>query len=203
MSINPRLQPTTSAMMKSYLPELSNLPNVMRKGRSVRDGYQRGWGLQHGGVQEAILADSLYQEACALARGRTVITDLNRMNLFLILKLFLPSIERGHIIEFGSYKGGNAIFMAHVASKITPGVKVYALDSFEGMPETDHEIDLHGKGDVVDVDLQELRDYVKYKGITNLEVIKGYFDHTAVPVLQEARQIALAHIDCDIASSVQ
>ncbi len=108
-----------------------------------------------------MLADPLYQEALALAQGRTIMAEANRMNIFLILRFFMGGTGTGHVIEFGSYRGGNAIFMAHVAAKLHPGMKVYALDTFEGMPETDKSVDAHSQGDFAGVDLEELRAFAR------------------------------------------
>jgi macrocin-O-methyltransferase TylF-like protien len=189
--------------MESYLPELQGLAHGLRQGRNVYEGYQRGWGLQFGGLRDAVVADPLYQEAIALAAGRTIMAELNRMNIFLIMRFFLRSIERGAILEFGSYLGGNAIFMAHVARRLHPGMKVYALDTFEGMPATDKNVDAHNEGDFSGVDLDELRSFAASSGLDNLEFVKGYFEDTTPGVLQKAGRVALAHIDCDILPSVQ
>ena len=32
--------------MKNYLPDLNSIPQELRNGRSIRDGYVRGWGIQ-------------------------------------------------------------------------------------------------------------------------------------------------------------
>lgn len=193
----------TGAMMESYLPEMIGMTNEIRGGRSVYEGYQRGWGLGFAGLRDKVLQDPLYKEAMRYAQGRTILADDNRMNIFLILRFFLSRIPFGHIIEFGSYLGGNALFMAYVAGKLYPGMKVYALDSFEGMPAPDKAVDAHTKGDFAGVDLKELRRFVDACKITNLEMVKGYFEDTAKDVLKEARNISLAHIDCDIYSSVK
>jgi hypothetical protein len=189
--------------MDSYLPQISGMNKNIRKGRNVYEGYQRGWGLQYSDLREKVLNDPLYHEALKLAECRTIVAELRRMNIFLILKYFLPRIERGHIIEFGSYLGGNAIFMAIVADKIIPGTKVYGLDSYEGLPITDKNVDAHNKGDFADVNLDELFSYVDKIGVKNLDLCKGYFEDTASLILKEAKKISLAHIDCDILSSVQ
>jgi predicted O-methyltransferase YrrM len=125
------------------------------------------------------------------------------MNLFLIMRFFLRNAEPGHIIEFGSYKGGNAIFMAYLASQLHPAVRVYALDSFVGMPAVDKGVDAHNEADFHDVDLEEVREYVEQIGLNNIEFVKGLFEETAGSVLEKAHRIALAHIDCDILSSVK
>jgi hypothetical protein len=41
--------------MESYLPELKGLTQGIRQGRNVYEGYQRGWGLQFGGLREKVL----------------------------------------------------------------------------------------------------------------------------------------------------
>jgi predicted O-methyltransferase YrrM len=189
--------------VESYLPQFENVAKGLRKGRNVYEGYQRGWGLQFGDLREKIVADPLYQEAMTFATGRTIMMEFNRMNIFLIMRFYLQNIERGHIVEFGSYLGGNAIFMAYVAQKLYPGMKVFALDTFEGMPATDRNVDAHSKGDFSGVDLDELRAFAAKSGLTNLEFVKGYFEDTAPGVLAKAGKIALAHIDCDILPSVR
>lgn len=186
-----------------YLPKLADIPNKIRKGRNIYEGYQRGWGLQFTDLREKILLDPVYCEASKLAEGRTILTELNRMNIYLIMRFFLPKTAFGHIIEFGSYLGGNAIFMASVAKQILPGTQVYALDSFEGMPETDKNIDAHNKGDFSDTSHEDLLEYIKQIGLNNLHICKGFFEQTAETILQQAGKISLAHIDCDIYSSVR
>jgi predicted O-methyltransferase YrrM len=189
--------------MPSYLPDIGGVAKGLRNGRNVYEGYQRGWGLQFGKLREAIVADPLYREAMTVATGRTIMQELNRMNIFLIMRFFLQNVARGHIVEFGSYLGGNALFMAYVAARLYPGMKVYALDTYEGMPDTDKAVDAHNKGDFSGVNLEELRAFAAKSGLANLEFVKGYFEDTAPEVLREAGAVALAHIDCDILPSVR
>ena len=46
--------------------------------------------------------------------------------------------------------------MGALARRLLPGVQVYALDTFSGMPETDQSIDAHGAGDFGDADYEEI-----------------------------------------------
>ncbi len=174
----------------------------IRNGRSMKDGYARGWGLQFGGLRETLRKDLLYAQAEQIATGRTVVSEDNRMNIYLIIRYFLEHIPEGNIIEFGTYKGGNALFMAHVAKQVNPNIKIYALDSFEGMPPTDPDVDAHREGDFADVDLDELRSYADKLGLDNVEFVKGYFENTAEELLPRIGKIAMSHIDCDIQSAV-
>jgi predicted O-methyltransferase YrrM len=179
----------------------ATVPNI-RNGRNIGDGYKRGVGLQFGDLKKMILADPLYQEALSLAKGRSIQIEDNRMNIFLLIKFFLRQLKHGDIVEYGSYKGGSAIFMAKVCSVLHPEMKVYAFDTFTGMPDTDAKIDAHRAGDFKDVNYEELVDYVASIGLTNLTFVRGLFEDTAPKILPAIEGIRLAHIDCDIASAV-
>lgn len=187
----------------SYLPVMAGMTEGIRQGRNVYEGYQRGWGLQFGGLKEKVLADPLYQEAFAVARDRTIMSEENRMNIFLLMRFFLAKIPFGHIVEYGSYRGGSAIFMAYVAKQLYPGMKVYALDSYAGMPQTDKDVDAHNAGDFSDTDVASLQARVDELKLDNLVLVKGFFEDTNAGVMAEAGKISLAHIDCDIAPAVR
>ena len=115
-----RFLPKGKISTDSYLPEILHISKDLRNNRSIYDGYVRGWGIQFGDLRKRVRQDPLYQEALALAKGRTIISEENRINLFLMAKFYLARIPSGHIIEFGSYKGGNAIFLAYIVDKLYP-----------------------------------------------------------------------------------
>ncbi|MEW5789227.1 MAG: TylF/MycF/NovP-related O-methyltransferase [Pseudomonadota bacterium] len=190
-------------MEATDLPVFQHLPEGERLDRNIRDGYARGWGLQFGDLREKIAADPLYKEALRLASGRTVQSEDNRMNLFLLLKFYMDGLAPGHVVEFGSFRGGSAIFMARLCAEWHPEMQVFALDTFAGMPETDRSIDAHSQGDFSGVDLDELRSYSYSIGLRNLQFVEGLFEDTAPGVMAQAGAIRLAHIDCDIRSAVQ
>jgi len=169
-------------------------PPGMRMGRSPRDGYSRGWGLEYGGLRDAVLADPLYSEALELAMGRSIQAGDCRMNLFLLLKYFFPALlkqsGKGSIVEFGSYRGGSSIFLAAVCERLHLDVRVFGLDTFTGMPPTDKSIDAHFAGNFSDVDLPELRAHVERCGLAHrLEFVPGIFQDTAPRVLAAATPV--------------
>ncbi len=184
---------------------MSDFPDTdgFRDGRNIRDGYYRGVGLEHGTLCEQIYSDQDYQHAVSFATGRAIATPNRLLNLFLLVKYYLPKLPFGHIIEFGAYKGGSAFFMAALAKRLLPPVQVYSLDTFEGMPPTDTNLDAHGTGDFADASLEEIQSAKEQYGLDNVHFIKGLFEQSAPSVLREAERIALVHIDCDIYSSVK
>lgn len=175
----------------------------MRLGRNAADGYARGWGLQFSDLKEKVAADPVYQEAIQISEGRSVVAELNRMNLFLLMRFYLPRLPAGNIVEFGTYRGGNALFMAAVARALGHSTRIFALDTFAGMPDTDKAVDAHSRGDFGDVNLDELEALRIAAGLENLRFVKGLFEDTAPAVLAESGPISLAHIDCDIYSAVR
>ena len=177
-----------------------------RKGRSARDGYARAWGIEYGGLREAVLSDPVYQYACDVAGKRSVQTEERRINLFLLLRYFLPRLGEisgaGSIVEFGSYRGGSALFMAAATERLSLDLKIYALDTFQGMPATDKNIDAHCAGDFGDVDLAELREYTGSCGLSHrLEFVQGTFEQNAQQLINRIAPVFLSHIDCDIRSA--
>jgi hypothetical protein len=189
--------------MDDYLPALAGVRKELRGGRSVYEGYQRSWGLEFGDLKSRVLSDPDYQSAMALARSRSVVLLERSMNLFLLVKFFLPRLPFGHIVEFGSFRGGSAMFMAALAARFLPGANVYALDTFAGMPETDSAIDAHAAGDFADTNIAEIQAAIETTGLKNIHLVKGLFQDTAPALLPQVGSIILSHIDCDIYSAVK
>ena len=187
----------------TYLPVLPGRdPLEYRRGRSVYEGYQRGWGLAYSDLAAKVDADPDYQAAFDVARYRSIMTGDKLRNLFLLMKFYVPKLGGGHVIEFGSYRGGSAFFLAKLAQLLHPGMRVFALDTFAGMPPTDSAVDLHGEGDFQDADLSEITAARDAAGLDNLELVQGVFEDTLPGLLAQGHRFVLAHIDCDIYSAV-
>jgi predicted O-methyltransferase YrrM len=185
-----------------YLPVM-RVGTGLRKGRSVYEGYQRGWGIEFGDLRNQVRNDPLYKRALECCQNRSILMEDHRINMFLLMRFFLPRIGPGAIVEFGAYRGGNAIFMAHLVKELGLGVNVYALDTFAGMPKTDKDVDAHNEGDFRDVNFDELVAYARSRGLDNLKFCRGLFHETIDAVRSEAGRFSLAHIDCDTYPSVK
>jgi len=174
----------------------------LRKGRVPLEGYQRGWGLQFGRVREMVEKEELYRNSLDNIGLPTWVSPEKRANLYLIMTRFLSRLADHNIIEFGSFKGGNALFMALVMREVAPDAVVYALDTFGGMPETNKAIDAHNAGDFSDTSLESLSERIAQLGLTNLVPLKGLFQET-FPKLSLTCKFGLAHIDADIYSAIK
>jgi len=180
------------------LPAL-DMPRVVERGRCVHDGYQRGTPLAHGNLAEQVWNDPLFRKAYAVAKDRpavrTMVTEPRLMNLFMIIKFFLKDLKTQNIVEYGTFKGGSALFMAILLKELYPRAHVWGLDTFEGMPEGTSALDLPPPDDFADTNLDGLRLTADSLGLDNVTFVKGLIQETAPGVYDEAGAIALAHID--------
>src|SRR5262245_61708891 len=181
---------------------VENMPDRIERDRNVREGYQRGWGMQFNKLAEQIVKEPLFVQAFQLAKGRTIVGSYNLMNLYLIIHRYLGRLESRNIIELGSYRGGSAVFMAYCLKNLYPELKIYALDTFEGMPETE-DVDWVKPGDFGNTSLDEIRGFAQKQKLDNLIFVKGRFQDTLPALLQSAPTFGLAHIDCDTYPAVK
>ncbi|MGA9853583.1 MAG: TylF/MycF/NovP-related O-methyltransferase [Gammaproteobacteria bacterium] len=172
-------------------------------GRDITAGYLRGWGLQFGKLLSAAKADPVYQKCIKSVSGRTIIAEAKAVNIYLMIRFYLAAYSEGSIFEFGAYRGGSSMFMALLCKELDLNFHIYALDTYEGMPETDKDVDLHSKGDFANVDLVEIQSFAGTLGLDNITFLKGYFQDTAEKALASAKPVVLAHIDCDIYEAVK
>ncbi len=94
------------------------------------------------------------------------------------------------VCEFGVASGAT---VNHIARGL-PGRTVYGFDSFEGLPEDWR--DGYPKGAF------RRRALPRVEG--NVELVKGRFDQTLAPFLQDRRgSAAFLHVDCDLYSSTK
>jgi hypothetical protein len=168
-------------------------------------GHWRGWGLEYGTLVEEIGRQPDYQKAFRLAQQRgSLLPPAKLMNLYLLLRFGLPQLEQGDVFEFGSYKGGSAIFMGSLLRSSRSQARVYALDTYAGMPPTDAVRDLHSAGDFGDTSLDEFKRDIDRAGLGDTVIpVKGIFSDTLPGLLAQGRRIALAHVDCDIYAGVK
>jgi len=189
-----------------YLPLVTHdYPLQMKDGRDVRSGHLRGWALEYADIQKALIGpDPHWIKASGLAKKRgTLMSEVKMANLFLVVKYALRGVEPLNIIEFGSYRGGGAVFFAALLEVLGRKGVVHALDTFGGMPATNPDMDLHGKGDFNDCDLPGLKDFLAAEGLAQRVVLQeGLFTDTLPGIEASGTRFALMHCDCDIYEGV-
>ena len=175
---------------------LDRLPEPGLRGMTCDDGGMiRGWGIEFGTLRRLVSRDPLYRKACRAEGGRSVLTELRRINLFLLIRFYFRDLQSKDVAELGVYRGGNVFFIATLLDELYPGAKVFAFDTYTGMPETKRGIDLHVAGDFGDSSLEEIVQSAADRGIKNIEFVKGDVRDTLATF---DAPIALGHIDLDI-----
>jgi hypothetical protein len=202
----PSQDPPPSAAIPPELEKLLHLQTApvdenpgIEAGRNIGAGYLRGTGLEYGKLVPFIEHDPDWIAAIAASRGRSIVAPHRLMNLFLIIKF---SEMPGNIIEFGAYTGGSSIFMAALSKRLGKPSKVFALDTFTGMPDSDPLLDMHGAGDFP-ANFDELQLLKTELQLDNLVLIKGLFENGVQQIPAEERRFYLSHVDCDIYTSVR
>jgi hypothetical protein len=181
------------------LLERANYPLESHAGRDIGAGHLRGWGLEFGELHERLASDPIYRAAIQAAQDRGSLVSAHKLaNLYLIIRYAIPE-DAGDIYEFGSFRGGSAVFMGTLLKHLGRRTKVFAFDTFEGMPETNPTRDLHSAGDFRDAGYQELVEYIRNTGLEPyVETVRGMFSDTLPGVLARGGKVALSHVDCDI-----
>jgi predicted O-methyltransferase YrrM len=179
----------------SLLPDqtLDALPQLPLRGMDGGNGGMiRGWGLQFGPLRSLVSRDPLYRKARRAAHGKTLVQELHRINLFLLIRFYVNMLKTQDIAEIGVYHGGNAFFMATLLKELYPGAKLYAFDTYEGISDSTRGSDLHVKGDFGDASLIAVRAAAKQRGLDNIEFVAGDVRET---MKSFHAPLGLAHID--------
>ena len=175
-------------------------PIQVDNGRDIGAGHVRGCWLEFSDlVEKRLNNDPIFVQAMQAATARGTLLSANKLgNLYLIIR-YAMSNPSADIYEFGSYMGGSAVFMATALKLLHRKAKVYAFDTFEGMPETDPVRDLHRSGDFSDAKLDGLKSFIREQALeSNIVLVKGRFDDTLPGILESGSKPGLLHIDCDI-----
>jgi len=196
--------PANLDLLKS-IAEASVRPWQVDKGRAIRLGHLRGWGLEYGSLVQEIRGQKEYNEAFALANScESKLKPSKLMNLYLLIRFGLPEIEAGDIIEFGSFRGGSAIFMGSLLRSFGSQAQIFALDTYAGMPETDAVRDMHRKGNFSQTNIDEFRRIINDNGLGDIVIpVQGVFVDTFPGLVADGRKISLAHVDCDLYDGVK
>jgi len=119
--------------------------------------------------------------------------------LYIYETLKTLSNVKGDIVELGSWKGANLLWMAKVQSFLGSNKKIHCFDSFQGLTEfsvqdtSSHLIHKYQGDEKV---LRSVIDLYEYNDL--IQIHKGLIEHT-VPVWSELKvDISLIYFDADL-----
>ena len=112
---------------------------------------------------------------------------------FFISKLKSVESIEGDVVEFGVFKGGSLLAMAKNTNK-----KIYGLDTFEGLPKPNKEID--GERSYVikmnNTNIFAVQNMLDKNNIKNVELMQGLFKDTILEL--KDKRFSFAYVDCDL-----
>jgi hypothetical protein len=151
--------------------------------------------------------DEEFGEILRAIRPYSMLPAPRLYTLFLLAKDVCARKVSGNFIECGVAGGGSTALLALVIKRYSAVPrKVYACDSYEGMPEPSEEDVLNGmKADdtawgtgTCAAPEESVRAIAAQLGVEDLVIpIKGFFEDTLPERKKEIGAIACLHIDCD------
>jgi hypothetical protein len=104
----------------------------------------------------------------------------------------------GGILECGCFKGGSTCCLSLICSRL--GLKLYAADSFEGLPDQISELDTYyGAGEFCGSEPEVRGNVEKFGDARSVEFIRGWFSESLKGFSQE---LAIIWLDVDLKQSM-
>jgi predicted O-methyltransferase YrrM len=153
--------------------------------------------MKWGPLGDIAARDPVYRKARAASSRpavKSMVDEERLINLFMIIKFFLCELDSQNIIEFGSFRGGSAIFMATLLAEYYPRARVLSLDTFEGIPEDRANFEIPAQ-DFVSTNVKRIRDTARDLGLRNVEFVQGLVQNTGLEACRDLGNIGLAHFD--------
>jgi hypothetical protein len=112
-------------------------------------------------------------------------------NYISLIETYIPKLGEGDLAEFGCFNGGHVARM----SELVPTRKVWAFDTFEGMPDRDFnpEIDAENPPGKFTPEHDVLAYLAQFP---NIQVCKGRYADT-LSSIPAGTKFALVYLDCD------
>lgn len=135
------------------------------------------------------------EDLMALGQSRAACSPENLRGLVSIVEQ-VKDIP-GDIVEVGSYKCGSTIILATTAEEVSPEKKVFAFDTFAGMPAA-KEFDYQGPlPPFNDVNFGEIQSVTSL--LPSIQLVRGIHEKT-IPEF-ESRPVSFIFMDSDLYSS--
>ena len=145
--------------------------------------------------------EAVFERNYALVESHTLLMKEQVRSIFdrLVEVRHLP----GDCIEFGGFRGGLSFFLGLCLRDLGLAKRVFMLDSFQGLPQTDAARDGPFERGMMASDLPSVLQQRAALGLDGVvEVRAGWFDDSLAQ-MPPAAQFCLAHLDADIYASTK
>ena len=162
---------------------------------------------QYSDAVNSALGDAEFQRISRSIREYTMLTEARLWSLFGLAKEVCVQGLPGQFVECGVAAGGSsALLAAVIAQYSTQARRLYAFDSFEGMPAPSHQDQHHGQladdsgwgTGTCAAPQSSLVAVCRSLGVEHLvEPVKGWFEETLPKHSTRIGPIAILHMDGD------
>lgn len=190
------------AALQSAYEELRYFPDNEKAQKLVEELKE-----QYGKFLTSVIDDPEFQELFQQIRPYTMVSEYRLYSLFSLTKKICQENIQGNFIECGVAGGGSTALMASIIKRYSQiPRKIYACDSFEGMPEPSEKdksrgvlADLTGwgSGTCAAPEASVIEICQKLDVLDFVETVKGYFENTLPEIKDRVGNIAFMHMDAD------
>lgn len=145
--------------------------------------------------------EGVFERNYALAEPQTLLMKAQVRSIF--DRLAEVRHLQGDCIEFGAFRGGLSFFLGLCIRDLGLTKRVYMLDSFQGLPQTDAALDGPFQKGMMATDASAVAAVRASFGLESIvEIRAGWFEET-LPQMPSAAHFCLAHLDADVYGSTR
>lgn len=123
----------------------------------------------------------------------------SRMNVFHLASQVIHMNVEGDFVEIGCHEGESTVILQKIIKELNPARKLYAFDSFQGVPTSENADEgVYKKGDM-SASLDRFNKNFEMVGLEKPITFPGWFEDTLKSSLPD--RIAFALIDADLYKS--
>lgn len=191
---------------EAFLEELRHYPEN-KEAADLLDSLRKSGAAEYGTSDLVDRDDVFFQEILEKIRPFSMLEEHRLYYLSLLSREICKSKLPGNFVECGVAGGGSSAMLAYIIKSFSEdNRKIFACDSFEGMPKpgendfwlgTAAEETGWGTGTCAAPEESVVAACTKLGVEDKLVTVKGYFEDTLPAVKSDIGAIAFLHIDCD------
>lgn len=148
------------------------------------------------------IEDKAFREMYESIKQNTMVDEFRLYELWQLTKES-AKLEKGSILEVGSWRGGSGAIIAKSAQKHGINTPVYICDTFEGIVKAGEKDPHFANSDINNTSDTIVKDLMHRLKLVNAKVFKGIFPDDTSHLIPSSEQFRFCHIDVDVYQSAK